>query len=249
MVSRARLWAAFLLLAVGGSALRADEEYDRLLASYDEAHAKWVEQTEHLKKGKTPPRAPALTFAAKFQAYARKHAGKPDAIPALVWLIEAARADTASDALPRIATWAVEILRRQHAASPALGPVMADLRNASDCVRCDDLVLFYERVRKKNPDPEVQAAATFNEAYALWIAGSGGRAADKQRADELFRTVMKDYPDSPLAEEAAGFLKQMEHLDVGLKAPEIVGLDPSDKEIRLSQYKGRVVALVFWGFW
>jgi hypothetical protein len=248
MLSRARVWAAFLLLAAGASALWADDEYDRLLESYDAAHAKWLEQTQNLKKGKTPPRAPTLVFARKFQSYARKHAGKPAAIPALVWLIEAARADN-NDALQRIATWAVDILRRQHAASPALGPVMADLRNAIDCVSGDNLVLFYERVRTKNPDSEVQAAATFNEAYALWIAGSGGRAADKQRADDLFRTVMKDYPASPLAAEAEGFLKHMERFDIGLPAPEIVGTDPSDKEIRLSQFKGRVVAIVFWGFW
>ncbi len=247
MVWRERLWAALLVLTVGVSALWADEEYDRLLQSYDEAHEKWVEQTRVLKKGKTPPRAPAVVFAAKFQTYARKHVGKPEAIPALVWLINASRMDTANEALERVATWAIEFLRRNHAASPALGPFMADLRNAADSVSSENLVAFYERVRKKNPDPEVQAAATFNEAYALWI---GDRpAADKKRADELFRTVIKEYPDSPLAEEAEGLLKHTERFDIGLRAPEIVGTDPSEKEIRLSQFKGRVVALVFWGFW
>ena len=101
----------------------------------------------------------------------------------------------------------------------------------------------------------MKAAATFNLAYALWIGGPGAsttggrRAADTARATELFREVIKDYPDSPLAEEAKEFLKQLEHVEVGLRAPEVAGTDANGREIRLSQLKGRVVVLLFWGFW
>jgi hypothetical protein len=255
MAWRSQAWAVFVVLAIGAPALLADEAYERLLASFEAAQQKWVEQTRDLKKGRAPPRHPTRTFLPKFRAYARKHAGKPDAIPALVWLIDATRTGTAGQDLQPVATWAIEALRRDHAASPALGPVMADLRNAVDTVSCEKLAAFYERVRQKNPDPEIQAAATFNLAYALWIgdpglpAASARRTAEKKRADELFCAVMRDYPGSPLAEEAEGFLKQLKYLEVGLPALEIVGRDPNDKEIRLSQYKGRVVALVFWGFW
>jgi hypothetical protein len=240
---------AFVVLVAGVPPVLADEEYDRLLQSYDAAQQKWAAQTRDLKKGKTPPPEPARTFVPKFRAYAKKHAGKVEAIPALAWLICATRGDTPKDQPEPVATWAVQALRRDHAASPALGEIMGELRNAVDSVSCEHLVPFYEQVLKKNPDTEVQAAATFNLAYTLWLGGPGQRGADKKRADELFGAVIKNYPDSPLAEEAQDFIKQLQYLEVGLRAPEIVGSDTNEKEVRLSQFKGRVVALVFWGFW
>jgi len=252
-----RRWRAlaFVILLLSTPPLLADEEYDRLLQSFDEAQQKWTEQTRDLKKGQRPPPEPARAFLPKFRDYAKKHAGKPESIPALAWLIDATRTDAPKKEPEPVATWAVEALRRDHAASPALGEIMPDLRNAVDSVSCAHLVPFYELVLKKNPDREVQAAATFNLAYTLWMGGPGApaggnqRAADKQRATELFRAVTKDYPESALAEEAQDFLKQLEHLEVGLRAPEVAGNDVNGREIRLSQFKGRVVVLLFWGFW
>jgi hypothetical protein len=246
---------AFVVLASAVAPLQADEQYDRLLESFQEAREKWIAQTATLKKGKKPPPDPTRNFVPKFREYARQHAGKPEALPALVWLIEAAKVDPQHHEADPPATWAIQALRRDHAASPALADVMEDLRNAVDVVRCDHLVPFYELVRKKNPDPQVKAAATFNLAYALWVGGPGGtedarqRAADKQKATSLFQTLTKDYPDSPLADEAEDFLAQAEHVDVGVRAPEIIGNDVNGKEIRLSHFRGRVVVLLFWGFW
>jgi hypothetical protein len=255
MVWRLRATLAFVVLVAGVPPLLADEEYDRLLQSFDEAQQKWSEQTRDLKRGKTPPPEPSRAFVPKFRAYAKKHAGKPEAIPALVWLIHATRTDTQKSEPEPVATWAVRALRRDHAASLALGEVMEDLRNAVDSVSCEHLVPFYELVRKKNPDPEAKAAATFNLAYTLWTGGPGARegteqrAAEQKRAGELFHTVVKEYPDSAVAEEAQDFIRQLEHIEVGLRAPEVVGTDANEKEVRLSQFKGRVVVLLFWGFW
>lgn len=39
------------------------------------------------------------------------------------------------------------------------------------------------------------------------------------------------------------------HLVVGCEAPEIKGVDYAGKEIRLSDYRGKVVLLPFWGMW
>ena len=38
-------------------------------------------------------------------------------------------------------------------------------------------------------------------------------------------------------------------LPVGYVAPEIVGKDVDGKEIKLSDYRGKVVVLDFWGRW
>ena len=39
------------------------------------------------------------------------------------------------------------------------------------------------------------------------------------------------------------------HLVVGCEAPEIEGVDSEGKKITLSEYRGKVVLLPFWGMW
>jgi thiol-disulfide isomerase/thioredoxin len=52
-----------------------------------------------------------------------------------------------------------------------------------------------------------------------------------------------------LGQEAADRLDVMVNLAVGRPAPEIDGTDMDGKPLRLSDYKGKVVVLVFWGTW
>jgi thiol-disulfide isomerase/thioredoxin len=54
---------------------------------------------------------------------------------------------------------------------------------------------------------------------------------------------------STLGQEAAGRLDVMVNLAVGRPAPEIDGTDMNGKPLRLSDFKGKVVMLVFWGTW
>jgi peroxiredoxin len=54
---------------------------------------------------------------------------------------------------------------------------------------------------------------------------------------------------STLGQEAANRLDVMVNLAVGMPAPEIEGVDMDGKPLRLSDYKGKVVVLVFWGAW
>lgn len=52
-----------------------------------------------------------------------------------------------------------------------------------------------------------------------------------------------------LAMEANARLDDLRNLAVGKPAPEIDGVDFDGKPLRLSDYRGKVVALVFWGTW
>jgi hypothetical protein len=56
-------------------------------------------------------------------------------------------------------------------------------------------------------------------------------------------------PRGPLGERARGDLFEMRNLAVGKPAPEIVGKDLDGVEFKLSDYRGKVVFLDFWGFW
>jgi peroxiredoxin len=69
-------------------------------------------------------------------------------------------------------------------------------------------------------------------------SGSGGTASadDKKPGD-----------DKPAA--SGGGSSAPVGFDIGNRAPEISGKDTNGKTFKLSEYKGKVVVLDFWGFW
>lgn len=56
-------------------------------------------------------------------------------------------------------------------------------------------------------------------------------------------------PRAPGTRAPDGMGEVSENLKEGKEAPEISGVDMDGKEIKLSDYKGKVVLLDFWGFW
>jgi len=266
------------VLAAAGAA--ADEEYDRLVKEFETAQRQWIEALAAQRAQRSPstkpskgvlarllsafgiqvpaspatsaPADPAERFRPRFRAYAEKHLGKPEAIPALVWLIS--NGDVAGGMIGQPeehSAWALEQLTTRYAEDPALARWLDRLRSAAWIVGRKPAINLFERIRKVHSDADARAVATFNLAYTLYTYAPFGRPSkkDRARAAGLFRQIIKDYADSSVADEAERFVFEIEHLQVGMKAPEIVGKDVEGKEIRLSQFRGQVVVLDFWGFW
>jgi hypothetical protein len=57
------------------------------------------------------------------------------------------------------------------------------------------------------------------------------------------------YGDEPLGDKVAGERFELLHLSLGKPAPEIEGEDVDGKKFKLSDYRGKVVLLDFWGNW
>jgi hypothetical protein len=74
-------------------------------------------------------------------------------------------------------------------------------------------------------------------------------------AERLFEQVISEYGDvkttneRTMADLAKSTLFEMQHLVVGKTAPEIEGEDIDGKRFKLSDYRGKVVVLDFWGNW
>ncbi len=258
-----RLRLLTLLLIAGTTVMlaRADEEYDALEQEYSDAQRTWYEQLDKateedgIRDATTMPPDPAKTFAPRFKAYAEKHAREPQAIPALAWIINNAGGPPGpggDDESP--ATWAVERLAKEHAAQSAIGEALPGLRYAMYQVGSEPLVTLYQRVIEVNQDKATSASAMFNLAFTMYRGGPTPKpeqeaAADTKRAEKYFRRCVKEYPGTDAAESAAGYIYEIEHLQIGMPAPEIVGTDVNGKQIKLSQLRGQVVVLDFWGFW
>jgi hypothetical protein len=70
----------------------------------------------------------------------------------------------------------------------------------------------------------------------------------------IYERVVRDYADvsderGSIAEAATGSLREMRDLQVGRHAPEISGEDIDGVAFNLSDYRGQVVLLDFWGHW
>ena len=97
-------------------------------------------------------------------------------------------------------------------------------------------------------DKKVKQGATYLLAEKLM---------KNEKTKEEGLTLMKQLLDSPdvaknnprLRARIKGVVYVHEDLSIGHKVPEIKGVDHEGKEFKLSDYKGKVVLLDFWGYW
>ncbi len=77
----------------------------------------------------------------------------------------------------------------------------------------------------------------------------------EKRVIDIYETVVRDYADVPAARKgvigdaAKTGLFELKNLVVGKVAPDIVGEDIAGVPFKLSDYRGKVVMLDFWGHW
>jgi len=194
--------------------------------------------------------------------------GKPKSPPNPATLLALVEKDPKSRFALEAATWiilnspdgpeveqAAEAIRREHARSEKLAYLCQELeksfhRSAPSLLRS---------VLEANPHAEVQAPAGFSLAVILKrqaMEGAGGSANEQaaSEAERLFERVMVEHRDVKSGEGTLGDRAQTEdfelrHLRVGKVAPEIEGIDLDGQTMRLSDYRGKVVVLTFWGTW
>ena len=246
----------------------ADAEWDAIIAEYDKARETWKEEIGKFadERGKVKigdsspaPLPPAGRFRPRVRKYAETHAGKPEAIPALSWLVEKGFDFPGTSSGENPAGWALERLAVDHGSDPNVLSPFGSLRLATMVVGKDAVLSFLRVVAEKNADRQVQGRARLNMAEVLFdeiptmVVSEAGTESDslvdKKRAEDVLRAVVKDYAGSEIGTEAEALLYNIEHLQVGMTAPETVGKDVEGQEIRLSDFRGKVVMMVYWSTW
>lgn len=116
---------------------------------------------------------------------------------------------------------------------------------------------FYRAVLE-HPNAPRRVVGMARFALGVWLSRLGRNKESEAAAIELFRQVAANFADLPhpydqkrgtLGDAARRAAFEIEHLCVGKAAPEISGRDVDGKEFRLSDYRGKVVLLVFCGEW
>jgi hypothetical protein len=221
------------------------EQYQALVRECRDAMLAWQKiyqaaKTDEERK-KSYERYP--NFDPKFLELAAKHPKDPVALDALVWVGSHATGPTTQQGK------ALAILRRDHIRSEKLDIVCRNLIYSS--VPDADAEQFLREVLGNNPHQGVRGQA----CLALGILLKSRAGANKDAASEaeklLERAATKygDLSGGRVGERAKGELFELRFLAVGKKAPEIEGEDADGKRFNLSDYRGRVVVLDFWGNW
>ena len=90
--------------------------------------------------------------------------------------------------------------------------------------------------------PKAKAAAIF----ILAVQGMETNAEDSRTA---FIRLQKEFADTPYAGRADAFLFELDNLQVGKTAPDFEATDEKGVKYKLSDYRGKVTVIDFWGFW
>ena len=187
------------------------------------------------------------------------------AIPALEWVLTIPR----SYYLPAGAA-AMDEVTKHHAANPKVGKLTAwvgnfppnEKFNPKEAAAAQAMI---DAVLKTNPDKEARAQAALAKATAAKRKADTAAYESAPDADKLaaaaeaeYEALVKEYGDAPrLAREKSGTvgelakseLFELRNLRVGKVAPEIEADGVDGKKFKLSDHRGKVVAVVFWGTW
>jgi len=172
-------------------------------------------------------------YAEQMLAVAEKDLKDPAAVDPLIWAVQQGYYDE------KVGLKALHALRDNHITSDKLDQICGRLVYGS---KPEDNKAFLNDVLEKNPNDKVKASASL--ALGQIVARSNPEQAEKH-----FNDVIEKYGTKDQKESAKGELFEMHNLSIGKVAPEIEAQDVDGKKLRLSDYRGKVVVLDFWGDW
>jgi hypothetical protein len=117
------------------------------------------------------------------------------------------------------------------------------------------LRLILEKSKQRDAQGNACLALAENLKQQSEQNGDGSKQKElSKEAEKYYERVVKEYADvshynSTLGEAAKGALNELRHLGIGMVAPDIAGEDIDGKKFKLSDYRGKVVMLDFWGNW
>ena len=175
---------------------------------------------------------------------ARKAGDDPQAADLLAWVATAGANHAA-------ARTAIDLLIEKHPDHAALERVARSIT-----ARTPGAENTLRKLAEKATRPPVKALATLSLARVLAArtdtlgdnpAEANKVAAEAEKFFEQAIALLKD--NEAVVKQAEGDLKALRTLRVGKTAPEITAEDLDGKEFKLSDYRGKVVLLDFWGHW
>ena len=211
-------------------------------------------------------------FSGQFLNLAQQHPKDPVAVDALLWVVTKVRSGAEL-------TIALETLSKNHIKSKKLESVCRWLvrkpsvaaekllralmeKSPHRNVRAQACFQFADYLKrqvamihtlKEDPDQAKRFDQYYGKGFSKHLV-SLNVAELSEEIEKLYARVVKSFADVPVGESTMGKTAEKElfairHLSLGGKAPGIEGLDLDGKSFKLSDYRGKVIVLDFWGNW
>ncbi len=242
--------------------LSPEQELAALQQLFDQARYVYQYQMEGARTQAERQRALAVkpdlqAYSEKCLQWAQKRRDSSTSMEALVRVLETCRTDEVGPEATGICKKAAQLLEQDHLQKPEFGGVC--LRFSRTAVPEGDNLL--KEAMKRHPQRDVRGLAGLTVAINLARAGNLARETDPGRGEEMMRQaeqelerLVKEYATVQvgrfsMAEYARYQLDEIRYLSVGSLARDIVGEDLKGQPLRLSDFRGKVVVLDFWGDW
>jgi hypothetical protein len=205
------------------------QQFEAARQDYSKAYTS-AKNDEERKKLKYPD---SQKHARQLLALAEKDPKDPVAVDVLTEALMNGRYD--QEVGPR----ALELLKTHHLESEKLGRACQIVTYGPSR---EETRKFLTSVLETNPHREVKGAAALS-------LGQSFVSDDAKEAEKHFNSVIEKYGTKDQKQTAKSELFEMHNLAIGKVAPEIEGQDVDGKKFKLSDYRGKVVVLDFWGDW
>ena len=188
-------------------------------------------------------------FGDRFFKIAQEHPEDPGAEDALAFLSAQIGANAQTDAL---GVKAFAMLVTNFPESKKLRQGIAKAKYSTSPALQKPL----RKIMERHPDLEVQSQACL--ALAEYLRGrfekdyqqkKSGDAALLKQAEELLIVGQTRFAETKNAKQFEEAVFTLANLTVGKHPPEITGEDLDGKPFKLSDYRGKVVVIDFWGDW
>lgn len=231
------------------------KKYDAIVERLDKAEKDFAKTFEDAKdddeRDALREKRPGEAFIPDFQAFAREAKGND--LAAKAWMkVAGISADFGrkSDAVE-----AVDTLLADYAKSPSLENLPGLIsRNLSRFLGKEKTDASLRILIEQSPHKSVQAPALFSCASTIM---SDKKASPERIADAraMMARLQKEFADvkpargPSYAAMAEGVLFEIDNLQIGKVAPDFETIDENGVKFKLSDYRGKVVVLDFWGMW
>lgn len=214
----------------------------------------------------------ARPFAPRFLALAQEHQQDAAAAKALLWVVKHVRGRSVTDR-------ALQELREHHTRRAQLDSACLDIANARSvhaepllraimqnhpqpdvqAQACYYLASLLEAEAnildqlQAQPELRPRVLQYYGQDYGSHLATLQPQALERKR-EAVYQRMLDRFgeaqvQDVPLSAVARRMLFRIRHLSVGKPAPEIEGEDIFGNTFKLSDYRGKIVMLTFWGHW
>lgn len=251
--------AAFPLMAAATTAAAdAREDFQTLVKDHRAAMREFGQRYAELKGKEKDERAleefrqqwdPTPAFVEQAAEKAAEHAGTDGAVRFLVWIVENdVPTPEKPDAVPAATDKALATLATAHAASPEL---LGTITYAPDWVRTMKPARCVATLERLASLTKEAALKDWCQVGALRVQAEDEDLPEEKRAAAVaaLADVAAASKTDGLAAEVDGYLFEKKNLQIGGVAPDIEAADLDGTNFKLSDYRGKVVVLDFWGDW